>query len=48
MTQTIDEYNDAQEPSRRALCVALAARIHEGLPKAEVGYMVAEAETIYD
>ena len=35
MKHPIDEYNDAQEPSRRAICAALAARINEALPRAE-------------
>ncbi|EYF04794.1 DUF1801 domain-containing protein [Chondromyces apiculatus] len=35
MKHPIDDYNDAQEPSRRAICAALAARINEALPKAE-------------
>lgn len=35
MHPSIDTYNEAQEPERRAVCAALAAQIDRALPEAE-------------
>lgn len=35
MSQSIDDYNQAQEPQWQAICVALAGLLRAGLPDAE-------------